>query len=94
LNSVGRRFDRGAKKGVWLRVFEALQDPDWEWILLDSTVVRAPQHAAGAPKKRRQRGPGGEALDRSRGGVSAPIPLAVDALGNPTRFRLTPGQES
>jgi transposase len=51
-NSVWRRFDRWAKTGVWRRVFEALQDPDLEWILLDSTVVRAHQHAAGALKKK------------------------------------------
>jgi transposase len=46
-NSVWKRFDRWAKKGVWQRVFEALQDPDLEWLLLDSTVIRAHQHAAG-----------------------------------------------
>jgi len=49
--SVWKRFDRWAKKGVWERVFEALQDPDLEWMILDSTVVRAHQHAAGAEKK-------------------------------------------
>jgi transposase len=46
-NSVWRRFDRWARKGVWQRVFETLQDPDLEWLLIDSTVVRAHQHAAG-----------------------------------------------
>jgi transposase len=46
-NSVGRRFDRGARQGVGQRVCEALQDPDLEWLILDSTVVRAHQHAAG-----------------------------------------------
>ena len=51
-NSVWRRFDRWAKNGVWRQVFEALQDPDLEWVILDSTVVRAHPHAAGAPKKR------------------------------------------
>jgi transposase len=49
-NSVWRRFDRWARKGVWQRVFEALQDPDLEGVLLDSSVVRAHQHAAGAPQ--------------------------------------------
>jgi transposase len=67
-NSVWRRFDRWAKKGVWLRVFEALQDPDLEWILLDSTVVRAHQHAAGAPKKKTAAGARGM---RPWGGVGA-----------------------
>ena len=49
-NSVWRRFDRWAKKGVWERIFRQLQDPDLEWLLLDSTVIRAHQHAAGARK--------------------------------------------
>jgi transposase len=49
-NSVWRRFDRWAAKGVWERVLRELQDPDLEWLLLDSTIVRAHQHAAGAKK--------------------------------------------
>lgn len=49
--TVWKRFDRWSRKGVWQRVFEALQDPDLEWLILDSTVIRAHQHAAGAPKK-------------------------------------------
>jgi transposase len=54
-NNVWKRFSRWAKKGVWQRVFETLQDPDLEWLILDSTVVRAHQHAAGAPKKTAKR---------------------------------------
>ncbi len=46
-NSVWRRFDRWARKGVWQRVLKELQDPDLEWLILDSTVIRAHQHAAG-----------------------------------------------
>jgi transposase len=50
-NSVWRRFDRWAAKGVWQQVYRQFQDPDVEWLLLDSTVIRAHQHAAGAKKK-------------------------------------------
>ncbi len=49
--SVWKRFDRWAKEGVWKRVFAELQDPDLEWVILDSTVIRAHQHAAGAEEK-------------------------------------------
>jgi transposase len=49
-DTIWKRFDRWAKKGVWDRVFRALQDSDLEWLLLDSTVIRAHQHAAGAKK--------------------------------------------
>ena len=48
--SVWKRFDRWAKKGVWRQVFEALQDPDLEWLILDSTIIRAHPCAAGAQK--------------------------------------------
>ena len=51
-NSVWRRLDRWANKGVWQRVFAILQDPDLEWVILDSTAIRAHPHAAGAKKKR------------------------------------------
>lgn len=50
-NSVFQRFNRWAKAGVWDRVFRALQSPDLQALLLDSTVVRAHQHAAGSQKK-------------------------------------------
>jgi transposase len=50
-NKTFRRFDRWAKKGVWGRVFGALQDPDLEWLILDSTVIRAHPCAAGAKKR-------------------------------------------
>lgn len=48
-NSVFRRHSRWSAKGVWKRVLEALgRDSDLEALLLDSTIVRAHQHAAGA----------------------------------------------
>jgi transposase len=48
-NSVFRRFSRWSRKGVWQRIFEAISDdPDFEYLILDSTIVRAHQHASGA----------------------------------------------
>lgn len=48
-NSVFQRFRRWAKKGVWESLFKALvEDPDFEYLIIDSTIVRAHQHAAGA----------------------------------------------
>ncbi len=58
-NSVWKRFDRWSRKGTWKLVFEALQDPDLEWLILDSTVIRAHPHAAGAKKNGRNRRPRG-----------------------------------
>jgi transposase len=51
-NSVFRRFSRWAKAGVWACVLEALSgDPDLELLILDTTIIRAHVHAAGAEKK-------------------------------------------
>ena len=50
-NSVWRRFRRWAAAGVWGRVLAALCHPDASTVILDSTVVRAHPHAAGALKK-------------------------------------------
>ena len=48
-NSAFRRFSRWAAKGVWDRIFAALSDDaDFEYLILDSTIVRAHRHAAGA----------------------------------------------
>ncbi len=49
---IWQRFDRWAKSGVFDRVFKVLaSDHDNEYMMLDSTVVRAHQHSAGARKK-------------------------------------------
>jgi putative transposase len=46
-NSVYQRFNRWCKGGVWKRLLDAWKDPDLECLMLDSTVIRAHQHAAG-----------------------------------------------
>ena len=47
-NTVSRRFSRWSRKGVWWRMFAAMSD--FEYLIIDSTVIRAHQHAAGAKK--------------------------------------------
>ena len=45
--SVHKRFTRSAENGVWERVFESLTgDPDNQYLMLDTTLVRAHQQAA------------------------------------------------
>lgn len=47
-NSVFVRFRRWTRIGIWARMFEALQgEPDFEYVLVDSTIIRAHQHSAG-----------------------------------------------
>ena len=48
-----RRCSRWSQQGVGARMAEALtSDADLEELFVDSTIVRAHQHATGAPKKR------------------------------------------
>jgi transposase len=49
---IHTRFSRWAKGGVRKKIFEFLAaDADNEYAMIDSTIVRAHQHSAGAQKK-------------------------------------------
>ena len=52
-DSVFKRYNRWCKKGRWKAILDALAiDADTEAVGIDSTVIRAHQHSAGAKKKR------------------------------------------
>jgi transposase len=49
---VHTRFSRWGASGVWESLFKRLAgDADNEYAMIDSTIVRAHQHSAGARKK-------------------------------------------
>nr|WP_234899987.1 IS5 family transposase [Streptomyces filamentosus] len=90
--SLHTRFRRWAADGTFDRILRAAQakadaagDIDWT-VSVDSTIVRAHQHAAGARKGGRS-----PALGRSRGGLTSKIHLVCDAIGRPLAFVLTGG---
>jgi transposase len=89
--SVKRRYYRWIEMGVLDDVLAALsREADLEWLMIDSTIVRAHQHAAGA--RTEKGGADAQGLGRSRDGLSPKIHAAGDALGNPLRLSGTPGQ--
>jgi transposase len=46
------RHSRWSSTGIWKKIFELLsKDADNEYAMIDSTIVRAHQHSAGAKKK-------------------------------------------
>lgn len=59
---VHTRHSRWSRSGVWQRVLAHLaQDADNEYAMIDSTIVRAHQHSAGAQKGARRAKPSGAA---------------------------------
>jgi transposase len=57
-STVASRFYRWREAGIWERIWAEVQSEadeedriDWEIHLLDGTIVRAHQHAAGAKKR-------------------------------------------
>ncbi|MFD0463265.1 IS5 family transposase [Microvirga aerilata] len=87
-NSVFRRFRRWAQTSIFEQVFQALSgDPDFEYALIDGTIIRVHQHGTGA-----KGGTCHQAIGRSRGGLTTKIVALVDALGNLADFLLLPGQ--
>ncbi len=83
-----RRFSRWCHAGVWERVFDTLAaNRDNKYLMLDSTIIRAHQQAATG-----KGGAKGQALGRSRGGLTTKIHMLADTFGRPLRFCITPGQ--
>ncbi len=61
-NSVQRRFCRWRDNGSWARLLEIIIDePDFEWLMIDASYVKVHPHAAGA------RG-GNQDMSRTKGG--------------------------
>ena len=61
-SNTHRRFIRWRDKGVWEALLEKLIDePDYEWLMIDASHIKVHPHAAGA------RG-GNEAMDQTKGG--------------------------
>ncbi len=91
---MATRFYRWTASGLWQRVLSALHEMadaagqiDWSVHHVDSTVIRAHQHAAGA-----RGGQPRQALGRSRGGFSTKLHIRCDGQGRPMVFVLTGGE--
>jgi transposase len=91
-NVTYQRFADWAEQGIWYKMlYYFAQDPDMEYIMIDSTVLRAHACAAGALKKK-YGNQSQQALGRSRGGFSTKIHALCDAGGRPLDFILSAGQ--
>lgn len=91
-STIYRRFRRWALAGRWHALRDAIRGHANEsgWFLVDSSIVKAHGHAAGASHG--CGGQAGQALGRSRGGFSTKIHALVSTAGHLTRWLLTGGQ--
>jgi transposase len=89
-NSVFTRFNRWSKAGLWQTILEALRiEADTEWLMIDATVIRAHQHAAGALKKKGY--PARDSGEHPRYGRRSGYSAAI-MPENPHRIRFPPVQ--
>ena len=59
-----RRFCRWRDKGIWEKLLEVVIDePDFEWLMIDASHAKAHQHACGAVG-------GNDAIGRTKGGLT------------------------
>ena len=85
-NSVYKKFNNWSKKGIWINVFQTLIiEPDFEFVAIDGSYIKAHQHSAGA------QGQDHEAIGKSRAGNTTKIHMAVDTHGLPIHFMITGG---
>ncbi len=62
-SNTHRRFIRWRDKGIWENLLEALiQEPDYEWLMMDASHIKVHPHAAGAKG-------GNQDMSRSKGGL-------------------------
>ena len=89
--AIHKRFKAWIMRNIWKKLFEYFkQEPDMEWVSIDSTIVRAHACSAGYGKDSQAQ----ESLGRSKGGFTTKIHALVDALGNPLKFSLSAGQRN
>jgi transposase len=57
-----RRFCRWQDRGIWENLLEeVMDDPDFEWLMIDASHIKVHPHAAGAPG-------GNQEMARTKGG--------------------------
>lgn len=86
--SIYNRFRNWAQRGWWEQIFRGTEISECMGSILDGSVVRAHQDAAGG-----RGGPAVNAIGRSRGGFSTKLHAVVTLDGQPIEIRLTPGQQ-
>lgn len=86
--TIYNRFRDWVLRGWWKDIFRGTTVDEEAGSILDGSVVRAHQDAAGGDG-----GPSNNAIGRSRGGFSTKLHAVVTISGQPIELRATPGQQ-
>ena len=86
--TVYRRYRRWAVAGRWEALRQTFEKQRHCYLLIDSTIIKAHPHAAGAWNQ----GQAIQALGRSRGGFSTKLHALVSEHGRLVRYLLTGGE--
>ena len=88
--TVHSRFSRWCRQGVWARVLaELAEDQDSESFLIDATIVRAHQDAAGAQKKPGRKLSGGPEGDQPQRFTLVSTPSEIRFISTSPKDRST-----
>lgn len=69
-NSIFNRFNEWSKKSIWFMLNSAcMEDPDLEWVMIDSTSVKVHPCSTGYYKNASQE----QGIGRSKGGLTSKI---------------------
>ena len=59
---MAKRFRHWVEQGIWEKILECIvDDPDYEWLMIDASHVKVHPHAAGAVG-------GNQDMERAKGG--------------------------
>ena len=78
-SNTHRRFIRWRNQGVWEALLEQwIDEPDYEWLMIDASHCKAHPHAAGAQG-------GNQAMSRTQGGSTLKSTLPWTRRGDPSK---------
>lgn len=85
-NRIFKRFNDWSEKSKLMSIFKRLaKDPDYEWKMIDGSIVKSHQHSCGAKKG------SDTSIGKSVAGNTSKIHMVTDSHGNPVDFEITGG---
>ena len=86
-NAVNRRYLRWCEKRIWDDILaELIDEPDYEWLMIDASHIKVHPHAAGAVG-------GNQDMERTKGGLIPKFTLRWMRMVTPSELLLQKVQQ-